>query len=361
MSYPVPQPSPASGEGALATPSPSIGEGRGGGETLPSFSIVIPTYNRADVLARTLRHLIDQDYPAASYEIIVVDNSTDATPEVVAALARDARVPIRLFADSEQLPAVKRNIGIRAATGDYVLFMNDDVWAEPRLLREHARSHAADSDPIAVVGHVDQSPEMPSSPFLDWYLPFAYFELAGLEDQPVSYRYSWSINLSLPRGEMLARGLLFHEDWAEIGHEDVELGYRWTQAGRKLVYNAHARGTHFHPHTLDSACRLQESIGRGLRDLERLIPDPGLLERYGVFSWRNQPRSVVRGLARQALFNGATVPPLQRWLNRQSRNSRLTRWMYWKIMLHYTNRGYRSAAPRFPRALPILPNPSRSW
>jgi glycosyltransferase involved in cell wall biosynthesis len=315
---------------------------------------VIPTYNRADVLARTLQHLVDQDYPAASYEIIVVDNSTDETPAVVAAAARAAPVPIRLFAHSDRLPAVKRNLGLRAATGEYVLFMNDDVWADPCLLREHAASHAAHDQPIAVLGHVDQSPEMPRTPFLDWYQPFAYFELAGLGDQAVPYRYCWSINLSLPREEMLGRGLLFHEDWAEIGHEDVELGYRWTSAGRQVVYNPRARGLHYHPHTLDSACRLQESIGRGLRDLERLVPDPHLLERYGVLSWRNRPRAVARGLVRQLLFNGATMLAVQRWLNRQRRNSTLTRWLYWKVMLHYTNRGYRQAPPRFPRPLPIL-------
>ena len=77
------------------------------------------------------------------------------------------------------------------------------------------------------------------------------------------------------------------------GSEDVELGYRWTRAGYQVIYNPRAWGEHYHPHDLDTACRLQEVIGRGLRDLEALIPDPGLLERYGVFSWDNSPRSVA--------------------------------------------------------------------
>ena len=323
--------------------------------TFPSFSIVIPSFNRPDVLARTIRHLDEQDYPPERYELIVVDNSTDETPDVVQDLARRTRYTVRLLAGSERLPAVKRNLGLRAATGDLTLFMNDDVWVDSTLLSEHARSHRARAEPVAVLGRVEQSPEMPATPFLDWYRPFAYFELQGREDQEVPYRYCWSMNLSLPRDEMLARGLTFHEDWAEIGHEDVELGYRWTQAGRGIVYNPRALCWHFHPHTLDSACHLQESIGRGLRDLEVLIPDPGLLERYGVFSWRNRPRAVVRGLIRRAMFNGVTVPPLQRWLGSRERNTRLTRWMYWKIMLHYTNRGYREAAPRCPTPLAVLP------
>jgi GT2 family glycosyltransferase len=152
---------------------------------------------------------------------------------------------------------------------------------------------------------------------------------------------------------MLERNLLFHEDWAEIGHEDVELGYRWSRAGREIVYNPRARGDHYHPHALRSACRLQESIGRGLRDLEVLIPEPGLLGRYGVFSWGNGVRGVLRGLARGALFNRLTVPPARRWLERQQENGALARWMYWKVLLHHTGRGYAHAPRRAPQALPI--------
>jgi hypothetical protein len=158
------------------------------------------------------------------------------------------------------------------------------------------------------------------------------------------------MNLSFPRERMLAEGLTFHEAWSQIGHEDVELGYRWTSAGHPIVYNPRALCHHYHLHTLASACRLQESIGLGLRDLERLIPDPKLLERYGVFSWRNSPRAIARGLARQALVNDVTGPALERWLEGCKENSTLTRWLYWKVMLRHTQRGYRAAgSPRRPQ------------
>jgi len=320
----------------------------------PTFSIVIPTYNRADVLERTLAHLDAQQYPADRFEVIAVDNSTDDTPLVVERLARTSRPALRLLHVPERLPAVKRNLGLRAATGDLVLFLNDDVWAVPHLLAEHARAHAAHKGQlVAVLGHVEQSAEMPKTPFLEFYRPFAYHEIAAFADRPVSPRYFWSMNLSLSRAEMIARNLVFHEDWAEIGHEDVELGHRWAKAGGLVVYNARARVEHYHPHSLESACRLQESIGRGLRDLEKLVPERDLLQRYGVFSWRNSPRAILRGLVRRGLFNAITVPYAQRWLSAQRRNTALTRWMYWKVMLHYTERGYRRAPQRDPRPVPI--------
>jgi hypothetical protein len=189
---------------------------------------------------------------------------------------------------------------------------------------------------------------MDQTPFIEFYQPFAYHEMVGSEGGPVSYRYFWSMNLSLPRAAMIERNLVFHEDWAHIGHEDVELGWRWTQAGLKAIYNPRARGDHFHPHTVTSACRLQESVGRGLRDLEALVPDPGLLERYGVFSLRNSPKAILRGTVREVLFNRFTAPAMSRWLDTRPRNSAFTRWAYWKVLLHYTNRGYRTEPRRAP-------------
>jgi len=322
------------------------------------MSVVIPTYNRSDVLSRTIDHLLAQNYPADLVEILVIDNSADETPAMVLEKARTAPMTVELI-DGPRLPAVKRNIGLRHATGEIVLFMNDDVWLDPNALAGHAESHLASSTPVAVLGHLRQSPEMPHDPFCSWFDPFAYHLISSRADQAVPYQFFWTMNLSLPRLEMLDRNLVFHEDWAEIGQEDVELGYRWTQAGLNVIYNARITGDHFHPHTLTSACRVQESIGRGLRDFTTLVPDPGILERYGVFDWHNSPRAVTRGLARKALFNPLTLPLAERWLNGLRENTKVSRWMYWKVLASYADRGWRSAPTRTVLPVPTWP-PSAS-
>lgn len=316
---------------------------------MTTVTAILPTYNRCDVVERTVRHLLAQDH--AELDVIVVDNSTDGTPAMVERLAATSGGRVQLLWVPERLPAVKRNLGLAAATGSLVLFMNDDVWLEPDAVRRHVDRHAASPTPIAVLGHVAQSPEMDPTPFIEAYEPFAYHELVGRGGERLPYRYFWSMHLSLPRAEMLERNLRFHEDWAEIGHEDVELGYRWTGAGLGLVYEPEARGEHFHPHTLESACRLQASVGRGLRDLEVLIPEPDLLERYGVLSRRNRPAVLARQLVRTALFNRATVPAVTRWLEGRPANTPVTRWLYWKVLLHHTTRAYRAAPARSPQRL----------
>ncbi len=323
-----------------------------------SVSVIMPTYNRCDVVETTLRHFMAQDHPAELLEVLVADNSTDATPDMVRRVAAEAPFPIRLVSSSERLPAIKRNQALRAARGDLVLWMNDDVWVRPDMVRRHVEMHVRYGRPIAVLGHVEQSEQLPRDPFTDWYRPFSYWEIADRAGRPVPYRYHWSMNLSLPRRTMLERNLVFHEDWANIGHEDIELGYRWTRAGYQVVYEPRAWGEHYHPHDLQSACRLQESIGRGLRDLEVLIPEPDLLERYGVLSPHASARKRLRMTVRNALFNRFTVPLLQARLAGLQRRNALAEWMYWKVLLFHTERGYLTSPPRSPEPTPTRPQAS---
>ncbi len=328
----------------------------------PTISVIVPTYQtdrRVAIVEPTLRSLLAQDYPADRVEIVVVDDPGDDRREMVARVTDDANLAggpaVRLVRLDERLPAVKRNRGLELATGDIAFFVNDDLRFAPDVLSEHVRTHQHWDEPVAVLGYCPQSPAMATTPFIEFYEPFAYQRMDEYVDGPTPYEFFWSMNLSMPRHTMLERNLVFHEDWAHIGHEDVELGWRWTRAGLKVIYNPRAVGEHYHPHTVASACRLQESIGRGLRDLEVLVPDDQLLERYGIFSWANQPRAVARGLARRTLFNGLTTPPITRWLDARTRNTALTRWCYWKVLLHSTNLGYRREPPRTPVPLTTRP------
>jgi glycosyltransferase involved in cell wall biosynthesis len=326
---------------------------------MPMVSIVMPTYNRCEVTRTTLEYLVEGDYPADRLEIIVCDNSSDGTPEMARDMDDRTDVDIHVQYSDERLPAVKRNQGLLAARGELVIFMNDDVWVRPDFVRRHVQAHRDAGRAVAVLGHCEQSPRMEHTPFLDWYPPFAYHLLDDQAGQPLTYRFSWSMNLSFPRQVMLDENVLFHEDWAVIGSEDIELGRRWTQAGHDLLYEPDAWGEHYHPHDMDSASRLQESIGRGLRDLEHLVQDPTMLNSYGIVRWENNPKGVVRGLVRRTLFNERTIPLWRRWLDGLRRRNRFADWAYPKVLLHYTNRGYRAQEQREPLARPMVIQPGR--
>jgi len=99
--------------------------------TPPLVSIVIPTYNREDLVAAAIDSALAQTHPRC--EVIVVDDgSKDRTPEVLAAYAGKI---VAIRQENKGL-AGARNSGIRSSTGEYVGFLDsDDVW-EPRLVEE---------------------------------------------------------------------------------------------------------------------------------------------------------------------------------------------------------------------------------
>src|SRR5262245_17872226 len=94
------------------------------------FSIVIATYNRASDLPATLRSLARLS-PRGSWEVIVVDNnSTDDTRQVVEDCATSFPVRLRCLFEREQGRSPALNAGIRVARGDIIVTTDDDVRVE---------------------------------------------------------------------------------------------------------------------------------------------------------------------------------------------------------------------------------------
>jgi glycosyltransferase involved in cell wall biosynthesis len=95
----------------------------------PYFSVIICTFNRAHLLPRALDSVIEQT--ESSWEAIVVDDgSTDNTFEVVRSYLQ-AFPNIRYMAHRNRGLAISRNVGIAAAIGDYVTFLDSDDWYAP--------------------------------------------------------------------------------------------------------------------------------------------------------------------------------------------------------------------------------------
>lgn len=98
-----------------------------------SVSVIIPTFNRANVLGRTIKSVLQQSLPAK--EIIIVDDgSDDHTQQVVAALQRSAVVPISILYQKNSGVSAARNSGIRHANGEWIAFLDsDDAWLHDKL------------------------------------------------------------------------------------------------------------------------------------------------------------------------------------------------------------------------------------
>ncbi len=97
---------------------------------MPFFSVIIPSYNRAHLIAATIRSVVSQSF--TDWEILLIDDgSTDSTKEVVESFA-DNR--IKYFYQDNAERSAARNNGISKATGQFICFLDsDDIWLPNHL------------------------------------------------------------------------------------------------------------------------------------------------------------------------------------------------------------------------------------
>jgi glycosyltransferase involved in cell wall biosynthesis len=313
-------------------------------------SVVIPTYDRVSMLARCLDALAAQTLPLDQFEVIVVDDASvdPVEPRLAPAYAGGALQVVWKRVEPNN-PARARNAGIDSARGQLILFMGDDILALPEMLEEHVRLHQKQPENVAVVARLETHPEALGSAFERFFDSFGFTTLKG--DQPVTSRFFQTNNVSL-KTDYLRRHGHFDEDFPDANHEDIELGYRLEQGGLQLLYRDRLLAYHHHAYTVASACRLAYRRGVTYWILRDKVPDDVFREDLGIFSWRNSPRSVVKGLVRSALFNDLTADWWLRWLS-VDRESRLRRFFYWKLLGYQTNKGFNDGRPRSVAVPPV--------
>lgn len=225
----------------------------------PTLSIVIPTFNRASLLERCLDRLAPQAPPDAGVEVVVADDgSTDDTPGVVARWARSGLLDVHHVLCPRGYQGAARNRGARAASGDRILFLGDDIMAEPDLLRCHADAAARWGPEVVVLGEVvfpeDDRAAYPFMRYLEdegVHHDFPRIRAAGAA--PLPGRYFYACNASLSRSALAAVGGFDERIGPAL--EDTELGARLVRHGYELRFEPSARGVHLHRHRLDEYLR----------------------------------------------------------------------------------------------------------
>jgi glycosyltransferase involved in cell wall biosynthesis len=118
----------------------------------PTVSCIIPTLNRGTVLVETIRQLLQQGTRA--HEIIVVDQTSEPEAGTEATLKEwNDQGRIRWIPLREPNASKARNVGALIATGDVLLFLDDDIEIGPDFLAAHSRNYL-DSKAVAVSGQV---------------------------------------------------------------------------------------------------------------------------------------------------------------------------------------------------------------
>ena len=187
----------------------------------PSFSIIVPTYQRRDMVCETVSALNELTYGGPLEIIVVVNGSTDGTAKAVDAL--DCRWPMRVVEiQPNRGPAGARNRGADEATGDILLFLDDDMICDPELVQQHARMYRDGAD--AVAGNIPLHPSSPPGVLTDAVASAALWD-QRTELTPFEI---YAGQLSVRKNVFDALGG-FDEQFAVgggFGNEDVEFGAR---------------------------------------------------------------------------------------------------------------------------------------
>ena len=238
------------------------------------FSVVIPTYNRLEMLMRVLGAL-ERQKDAPEFEVIVInDGSTDPT-ENIATMHWDLALTFRTQPNSG--PSAARNHGVSLARGRFVVFIGDDTVPEAFFLAEHARTHHESNDDalVACLGFTGWPREERVTAFMDYVndygLQFGYKLIR--DGDVVPFNFFYTSNISIDR-ELLAAHP-FDTTFPSAAWEDIELAYRLDALGLKIHYNAHAVTRHYHRMTIDSFARRQYTVGKSGAIFFRKHPELG--------------------------------------------------------------------------------------
>ena len=242
-------------------------------------TLVVATWQRPDLLERSLNSLLRQSYPAL--EIVVVCDGDDAgTRSVAANLSATSQLRWVFHATNRGLGAA-RNTGAREAQGDVVLFMDDDIVAPPDLVEAHIGHHRkASSRRLVVCGMITEDPDEVPATYIDRKLQeFREDIVQGSarklqECGPDSVgddveRSLWcGVNCSIRRGAFLGSGG-FNEKFRKSS-EEMEMGQRLHLSGFEFVFEP--RATVLHKNTKNWSTYYRNSWGsRGELDTYRVF------------------------------------------------------------------------------------------
>jgi len=219
--------------------------------TQPQWSVVIPTYNRLNILKKCLTALENQNFDQV-YEILVVDDgSTDDTVEFLRSHP-DQFPHVKVLQQNHAAAAVARNLGIDEAQGEYIVFVDSDIIVTSDYLAGHAEALAKE-DRAFTYGRLINTANYddPTSEKSDIvFFPGAYFD---------------TCNAAIAKKWLVQAGK-FDTQFNEYGWEDLELGVRLKKLDLKLIKCAKALGYHYHaPFSLSQIPRLlnaEEQRGR---------------------------------------------------------------------------------------------------
>lgn len=222
------------------------------------FSVIIPTYNRPDLLRQCLQALIQQDYACDRFEVIVVDDGSPRSLEPVLTPFYPL-LNLRLITQVNSGPASARNTGSAHANGQFLVFTDDDCRPTTTWLKRLEQHLTSSPDCLiggATLNALAHNPYSTASQLLIDFI-YEYYNF-----NPPQATFVASNNMALPAAQFRAfQG--FDTRYAYAAGEDREFCDRWLVKGHPMIFVADVQIYHAHYLTLTSFWKQHFYYGRG--------------------------------------------------------------------------------------------------
>jgi glycosyltransferase involved in cell wall biosynthesis len=183
-------------------------------------SVILPTYNRLPLLKNCLQAFSNQT--AKSFEIILIDDcSDDGTKEYIEKHDFKNLRYVRL--EKRSGPYYARNLGIKEAKGEVIIFVDSDVIVFPNFVEDHMKIHKKEEN-IVVQGMVKHIKNLKKVNMNSFYLPNA-----------LCLRTFITQNASVRRKYLISVGG-FEEFGPKMGYKDVDMGLKLRDLGLSWKY-----------------------------------------------------------------------------------------------------------------------------
>lgn len=301
------------------------------------ISVIIPTYQRPDMLRRTLAALSHQTLPAASFEVIVVDDGASNHTAEVAQAAWG--LPVRYVPQAKGGATQARNAGARQAQGRYLVFMDDDIEMLSGTLAELVAVAAQDTGAVIIGMLLENSGDQHASAPHDAV-------------HAIDFTHCQTGLLCIAATDFVRLGMFHDPTGGWPNWDDVDFGYRAHRAGHPILRAQRALAIHHDAAAPDWATRKRRwyEACRSAARLFDLYPElvahlPMFADKVSIDWASDDARLVARKMARSVASTSVSLWSLERLVERIEKASPssallvpLQRW----VLGGYMFRGYRA-------------------
>src|SRR5215207_4679930 len=319
--------------------------------TPPTVSIIIPTYNRKELLHETLNSLAQQTFPSDHFEIIMVDDgSTDGT----AAISTEAfPFVLRYFSQSNQGDAIARNLGARQSQADILVFLDDDMLVEQDYLTYLIREHAEYQNRITI-GVVNIRPEETTSLSLaiDTSLN------PNFNSAEVAFTDVFSNNMSIRREAYFKIGMMQGLDfpgssmWCDLdfNYRAYQQGFQFFRSTKGICWHRDYTVSNLDTHKKRVRTAAYRAVVLFQKYPELLVHVPMFYDKNPIIWRQDSPRLIARKLGRSMTSSRLILWSMEQIvhiLEKRYPASTLLSILYRYIIGGYIFQGYRQGLIKF--------------